>query len=58
MLNTLKLKKNQRKAKIAFAEKKCAKEPPNFLLSQLTLTYSKSTVETLEKGLKYVQSRQ
>ena len=25
-------------------------------LSQLTFTYSKSTIETLEKGVKYVQS--
>ena len=24
--------------------------------SQLTFTYSKSTIETLEKGVKYVQS--
>ena len=25
-------------------------------LSELTFTYSKSTIETLEKGVKYVQS--
>ena len=25
-------------------------------LSQLTFTYSKSTIETVEKGVKYVQS--
>ena len=27
-----------------------------FVIAQLTLTYSKSTIETLEKGTKYVQS--
>ena len=32
------------------------KHEKNVFLTQLTFTCSKSTVETLEKGVKYVQS--
>ena len=37
---------NWQKKKISF----------NYPVTQLMLTYSKSTIETLEKGVKYVQS--